>query len=241
MGQRPPALRRQEGARRGPRPVPPGRRHDAGRRQGAPRSRARQTPPRGLMKAIAVYCGASSGAHPLYADAARELAAALVEHNIALVFGGGKVGLMGAIADEVLRLGGEATGVIPRALLEREVGHTGLTRQFVVKDMHERKAMMADLSDGFIAMPGGMGTMEELFEVLTWAQLGFHAKPIGLLNANGFYSSLITFVEQMVTERFLTAEQSRLMMHENEPAALLDRFRQFRPSYSSKWLDREAA
>ena len=133
------------------------------------------------MKAIAVYCGASSGAHPLYADAARELAAALVEHNIALVFGGGKVGLMGVIADEVLRLGGEATGVIPRALLEREVGHTGLTRQFVVKDMHERKAMMADLADGFIAMPGGMGTLEELFEMLTWAQLGIHAKPIGLL------------------------------------------------------------
>src|SRR5690242_16921415 len=115
------------------------------------------------MKAIAVYCGANPGADPLYAEAARGLARAMVERNIGLVYGGGKVGLMGVIADEVLRLGGEATGVIPRALLEREVGHTGLTRQFVVKDMHERKAMMSDLADGFIAMPGGMGTLEELF------------------------------------------------------------------------------
>ena len=120
-----------------------------------------------------VYCGASPGADPLYADAARGLARVLVSRNIGLVYGGGKVGLMGVIADEVLRLGGEATGVIPRALLEREVGHTGLTRQFVVKDMHERKAMMSDLADGFIAMPGGMGTLEELFEMVDL--LGDHA------------------------------------------------------------------
>ena len=194
-----------------------------------------------MIKSLCVYCGSSPGASPAYAEAARQLAGAMVERNIALVYGGGNVGLMGIIATEALRLGGTVTGVIPVALMEKELGHPGLTELHVVKNMHERKAMMADLSDGFIAMPGGMGTMEELFEVLTWAQLGFHAKPIGLLNANGFYSSLITFVEQMVTERFLTAEQSRLMMHENEPAALLDRFRQFRPSYSSKWLDREAA
>ncbi|WP_312184317.1 TIGR00730 family Rossman fold protein, partial [Massilia timonae] len=142
------------------------------------------------MKTLAVYCGAAHGANPFYADAARALARAMVEHNIALVYGGGKVGLMGVIADEVLRLGGEATGVIPRALVEREVGHAGLTRLFVVKDMHERKAMMSDLSEGFIAMPGGMGTLEELFEMVTWAQLGIHAKPIGLLNVNGFYDGL---------------------------------------------------
>jgi uncharacterized protein (TIGR00730 family) len=126
-------------------------------------------------------------AHPRYAEEARALARALVERNLSLVYGGGKVGLMGVIADEVLRLGGEVTGVIPTALVEREVGHTGLTRQFIVKDMHERKAMMAQLADGFIAMPGGMGTLEELFEVLTWAQLGIHSKPIGLLNVDGYY------------------------------------------------------
>ncbi|MFL6709982.1 MAG: TIGR00730 family Rossman fold protein [Massilia sp.] len=166
------------------------------------------------MKAIAVYCGAALGADPVYAQAARATAAALVEHNIGLVFGGGKVGLMGAIADEVLRLGGEATGVIPRALLEREVGHTGLTRQFVVKDMHERKAMMADLSDGFIAMPGGMGTLEELFEMLTWAQLGIHSKPVGLLNVNGFYDGLIAFVAHQEREGFVRPSHAALMMAE---------------------------
>ena len=166
------------------------------------------------MKAIAVYCGASAGADPVYVDAARALAGALVQHNIGLVFGGGKVGLMGAIADEVLRLGGEATGVIPRALLEREVGHMGLTRQFVVKDMHERKAMMADLSDGFIAMPGGMGTLEELFEMLTWAQLGIHSKPVGLLNVNGFYDGLIAFVAHQQQEGFVRPGHAALMMAE---------------------------
>ncbi len=155
------------------------------------------------MKSIAVYCGAANGAKPLYADAARVLARVLVEHNIALVYGGGKVGLMGVIADEVLRLGGEATGVIPRALVEREVGHAGLTRLFVVKDMHERKAMMAELSEGFIAMPGGFGTLEELFEMVTWAQLGIHAKPIGLLNVDGFYDGLMGFVRHQQEEGFV--------------------------------------
>jgi uncharacterized protein (TIGR00730 family) len=175
------------------------------------------------MKAIAVYCGASPGLDPVYADAARDLARALVDHNIGLVYGGGKVGLMGAIADEVLRLGGEATGVIPRALLEREVGHTGLTRQFVVKDMHERKAMMADLSDGFIAMPGGMGTLEELFEMVTWAQLGIHAKPIGLLNVNGFWDRLTAFVDHMVGQGFVRPAHAELMMREAAADALVRR------------------
>ena len=193
------------------------------------------------MKSICVYCGSSPGASPAYAEAARTLARNMVDRNIALVYGGGNVGLMGIIASEILRLGGEATGVIPTALLEKELGHHGLTKLHVVNNMHERKALMAELSDGFIAMPGGMGTMEELFEVLTWAQLGFHAKPIGLLNANGFYDSLIAFVEQMVGERFLTAEQSLLMMSETAPDKLLERFIRFQPTYSSKWLDRETA
>ena len=175
------------------------------------------------MKSIAVYCGASFGADPTYADAARALAQVLVGHNIGLVYGGGNVGLMGVIADEVLRLGGEATGVIPRALVEREDGHTGLTRMFVVKDMHERKAMMAELSDGFIAMPGGMGTLEELFEMLTWSQLGIHAKPVGVLNVGGFYDGLVGFLAHLHAEGFVRAEHAGLMMVESTAEALVRR------------------
>ena len=182
------------------------------------------------MKTLAVYCGAAHGANPVHADAARALARALVEHNIGLVYGGGKVGLMGTIADEVLRLGGEATGVIPRALVEREVGHAGLTRLFVVKDMHERKAMMSDLSEGFIAMPGGMGTLEELFEMVTWAQLGIHAKPIGLLNVNGFYDGLRAFVRHQVEEGFVRPEHEGLMIAESDPDALIRLLRAAAPT-----------
>jgi uncharacterized protein (TIGR00730 family) len=177
------------------------------------------------MKSIAVYCGASPGADPRYADAARGLARALVEHNIALVYGGGKVGLMGVIADEVLRLGGDATGVIPKALVEREVGHAGLTRLFVVKDMHERKAMMSDLADGFIAMPGGFGTLEELFEMVTWAQLGIHARPIGLLNVDGFWNGLVDFAAQMVDKGFVRPAHAALLQVEEDPDALIRRLR----------------
>lgn len=189
------------------------------------------------MKSICVYCGSSAGASEVYAEGARALAQQMVKDNIALVYGGGNVGLMGVIATEVIRLGGEATGVIPKALLDKELGHNGLTRLHIVKDMHERKAMMAELSDGFIAMPGGMGTLEELFEVLTWAQLGFHYKPIGLLNVSGFYDNLIAFIEHLVSQRFLTAEQSLLMMHEADPAELLQRFKTYKPSYTNKWAD----
>ena len=193
------------------------------------------------MKSIAVYCGASLGADPLYADAARALGQVLVEHNIALVYGGGKVGLMGVIADEVLRLGGEATGVIPRALVEREVGHAGLTRLFVVKDMHERKAMMADLSEGFIAMPGGMGTLEELFEMVTWAQLGIHAKPIGLLNVNGFYDGLRAFVGHQVAEGFVRPEHEDLMIADSDPDQLIQRLRAVVPVVLESSLPAAAA
>jgi uncharacterized protein (TIGR00730 family) len=175
------------------------------------------------MKAIAVYCGANPGADPVYADAARQLARVMVEHNIELVYGGGRVGLMGVIADEVLRLGGEATGVIPKALVEREVGHAGLTRLFVVKDMHERKAMMSELAAGFIAMPGGMGTLDELFEMVTWAQLGIHAKPIGLLNVNGFYDGLSSFVGHMVGQGFVKPAHADLLTLESDPEALVRR------------------
>lgn len=193
------------------------------------------------MKSLCVYCGSSFGTSPLYAEAARALAKEMVGNNIALVYGGGNVGLMGVISDEVLRLGGEVTGVIPQALMDKEVGHSGLTRLHVVKDMHERKAMMAELSDGFIAMPGGIGTMEELFEVLTWSQLGFHDKPVGLLNAHGFYDRLIEFIQHLVDEQFLKAEQASLLMHEAGAPALLQRFKLYQPHYHDKFLNRAEA
>jgi len=173
------------------------------------------------VKSVCVYCGANAGARPLYAERARALAAALVDANLGLVYGGGNVGLMGIIADEVLRLGGEVTGVIPTALVEREVGHMGLTRQFIVKDMHERKAMMAQLSDGFIAMPGGLGTLEELFEMLTWAQLGIHDKPVALYNVDGFYDRLIDFIGHAREEGFIHPRNADRMLVEAAPAALV--------------------
>ncbi|MBC7858035.1 MAG: TIGR00730 family Rossman fold protein [Burkholderiaceae bacterium] len=178
-----------------------------------------------MKTSLCVYCGASPGISPRYAQAARALARGLVERGYGLVYGGGNVGLMGVIADEVLRLGGEVSGVIPLALLEREVGHSALTRQFVVKDMHERKAMMAQLSSGFIAMPGGMGTLEELFEMLTWSQLGIHAKPVALFNVDGYYDSLIGFIGHAQTQGFLQERHAALMMVESEVDALLRRFR----------------
>ncbi len=187
------------------------------------------------IKSICVYCGSSAGASPMYAQAARALAQEMVADNIALVYGGASVGLMGIIADEVLRHGGEATGVIPSALREKEIGHLGLTRLHIVKDMHERKAMMASLSDGFIAMPGGIGTLEELFEMLTWSQLGLHNKPIGLLNVDGFFDGLLGFMQHIVTERFLRPEQASLLLTETTPAALVARFKSYQPCELNKW------
>jgi uncharacterized protein (TIGR00730 family) len=196
------------------------------------------TPP---IQSLCVYCGASSGNSASYVDAARLMGKALVEHHIALVYGGGKIGLMGAVADEVVRLGGSATGVIPQALLGKEVGHPGLTKLHVVKDMHERKAMMAELSDGFIAMPGGMGTMEELFEMLTWSQLGFHDKPIGLLNVLGFYDGLISFVDHMVTQGFLRPHHRQLLMQDTGAASLIGQLLDYRPGQIAKLLNDKSA
>jgi uncharacterized protein (TIGR00730 family) len=181
------------------------------------------------------------GSNPVYADGARALARTMVDDNIALVYGGGKVGLMGTIADEVLRLGGEVTGVIPKALLDKEVGHAGLTRLHIVKDMHERKAMMADLSEGFIAMPGGIGTFEELFEVFTWSRLGLHDKPIGLLNVSGFYDGLIAFLEHTVAQGFLTTEHASLLIHASDAERLVAGLKSYRPMSSEKVLDPDAA
>ena len=177
------------------------------------------------MKAVAVYCGASSGASPRYAGAARALARELVGRDLALVYGGGNVGLMGVIADEALRLGGRVLGVIPRGLFDKEVAHGGLTELFVVADMHERKARMAQLADAFIAMPGGMGTLEELFEMLTWSQLGIHAKPVGVLNVDGFFDQLIGFVAHLQEQGFVRPQHAALMMVDADAGNLLGRLR----------------
>jgi uncharacterized protein (TIGR00730 family) len=190
------------------------------------------------MKSLCVYCGSSSGITPNYADAARKLAQALVERKIALVYGGGNVGLMGIIADEVMRLGGHVTGVIPKALVRKEVGHRQITELHVVENMHERKAMMADLADGFIAMPGGIGTLEELFEVMTWAQLGFHDKPIGVLNVDGYYDALLAFLQHTVRQGFLRPQHASLLMVESDVAALLHRFETFEAEPHDKFLNR---
>jgi len=193
------------------------------------------------IRSLCVYCGSAMGASERYAQAARALGQELVRRDIGLVYGGGNVGLMGAIADAVMQGGGRATGVIPQTLMKREVGHHGLTELHVVKDMHERKAMMAELSDGFIAMPGGFGTLEELFEVTTWAQLGLHEKPIGLLNVDGFYDGLTAFASHLVAQGFVRPDHARLLMHAPDAPALLDLLENFVPSHTVKWLEREQA
>jgi len=191
------------------------------------------------MQRVCVFCGSNPGSRPEYADAARELAAALVQSNLTLVYGGGRVGLMGVVADEVLRLGGRAVGVIPRPLWQREVGHTALSEIRIVETMHERKAMMADLSDAFIALPGGLGTIEEIFEIWTWAQLGMHAKPLGFLNVLDYYTPLMAFLDHAAGERFIREEIRRAAMVEESAAALLRRFTEYVPPPVAHWIDRE--
>ena len=173
------------------------------------------------MKTICVYCGSADGTMPHYGDMARKLASALVDQNIGLVYGGGNIGLMGTLANEVMRLGGEVTGVIPQLLMDLEVGHMALTRLHIVKDMHERKALMNQLSDGFIALPGGIGTLEELFEMLTWRQLGYHSKPVGILNAFGFYDLLLQFLKFQVDQGFLKPVHRDLLLQADNPAELI--------------------
>jgi uncharacterized protein (TIGR00730 family) len=172
---------------------------------------------------ICVFCGSSPGAQPGYVRAATELGHALADRGIGLVYGGGNVGLMGAVADAVLARGGDAIGVIPEGLLAREVGHHGLTELRVVDSMHTRKRSMAELSSAFVALPGGLGTLEELFEVLTWAQLGIHAKPCALLNVDGFYDPLLALFDHMRAERFIAAADRALLIVESNVTALLDR------------------
>ncbi len=189
------------------------------------------------MKNITVFCGSNSGFRAEYAEAAVNLARCLAERNIRLIYGGGNVGLMGIIADEVMRSGGEVIGIIPESLDKKEVGHRGITELRVVSSMHERKALMAELTDGFIAMPGGIGTFEEFFEILTWAQLGFHEKPCGILNVAGYYDGLLALCDNAVSEGFLRDVHRRLILDETDSVALLEKMRDFQPQPIEKWID----
>jgi uncharacterized protein (TIGR00730 family) len=185
---------------------------------------------------ICVYAGSNPGTNPAYAEAAAELARLLASRDIGVVYGGGKVGLMGILADSALAAGGEVIGVIPQDLMDREIGHTGLTELHVVASMHERKALMAELSDGFVALPGGAGTLEELIEVYTWSQLGLHDKPMGVLNVAGYYDGLAARLDHAVQEGFLRAQHRAALHAAATPAELLELFVGWRPATVGKWL-----
>lgn len=190
------------------------------------------------MKRVCVFCGSAEGRRSAYAEAARALAAELCRRRLRLVYGGGSVGLMGVLADAVLDAGGEVIGVIPGSLATPELAHPGLTELRVVGSMHERKATMGALADAFIALPGGLGTLEEILEVLTWAQLGIHGKPVGLLNACGYWDRLADMLAHAVGEGFVRPQHARLLLVGDSPAELLDRFEAWRPAGSLRpWLD----
>ncbi|HEX9108593.1 MAG TPA: TIGR00730 family Rossman fold protein [Longimicrobiales bacterium] len=191
------------------------------------------------MNALCVFCGSSPGVSPAYAEAAAALGHLLAEQRIDLVYGGGKVGMMGVLADACLAHGGRVMGVIPAHLWNREVGHAGVTEMHVVASMHERKARMAELADGFMALPGGIGTMEEFFEVWTWGQLGLHAKPYGLLDAGGYFDPLIRFLDHMVEEGFLGAAEREHVLVDQDPARLLDRLSLVQPRPAQRWIGRD--
>jgi len=187
------------------------------------------------MKRICVFCGSNAGARSEYAEAARALATVLAERKMGIVYGGGNVGLMGVLADAALEHGGEVIGVIPRKLVEKEVAHRGVTELRIVETMHERKALMNDLSDAFIALPGGFGTLDEFFEVLTWSQLGFHGKPCALLNVAGYYDGMLAMLDHAVTERFLRPAHRELVIADTDPLRLLQRLSAFVPAPKGKW------
>lgn len=189
------------------------------------------------MKSLCVFCGSATGSRPEYAEVARALAAGLLQRGIGLVYGGGSVGLMGVLADAVLRGGGEAVGVIPRALASRELAHAGLTRLHLVDSMHERKARMAALADGFVALPGGLGTLEETLEILTWSQLGIHRKPVGVLNVAGYYDPLLALLRQGVHEGFVPRESLSLLLFAATPDELLEQITRWEaPGHRRVWL-----
>ncbi len=188
------------------------------------------------ITSICVFCGANFNGDPALAQAVEALAGVFCQKGIRLVFGGGKVGVMGLIADAVLRGGGQAIGVIPRFLLDKEVGHTGLTELIVTENMHQRKQKMADLSDGFIVLPGGFGTLEELFEILTWLQLGLHHHPVGVLNLNGFYDPLMAQLDKMVEQRFLKQSNRNLLFNETDPRGLVEKMEAFDAQPDDVWF-----
>ncbi|MCA3043623.1 MAG: TIGR00730 family Rossman fold protein [Rhodocyclaceae bacterium] len=190
------------------------------------------------LNSLCLFCGASPGADPAYRDAAASFGTTLAHRNIRLIYGGGSVGLMGVAADACLAAGGEVVGVIPRMLMEKEVGHAGVTQMHVVETMHERKALMTELSDGFIALPGGFGTLDELFESLTWQQLAYHTKPIGLLNVNGFFDALIAFLDHARDERFLRDLHRESLQVDTDLSVLIDKLRRAEAPDTGKWLDR---
>lgn len=190
------------------------------------------------MQSICVFCGSNVGNQPAFIEAAQAMGRLLVQQNMRLVYGAGNVGLMGVIADAVLEAGGEVVGVIPHFLKAKEVCHTGLTELHVTETMHQRKQLMSDISDGYIALPGGFGTMDELCEILTWSQLGLHQDPIGLLDVAGYYTHLIGLFDQMVEAQFLHPKNRSLVLSDTDPASLLQQMENFSPPDVEKWLDR---
>lgn len=191
------------------------------------------------MRRICVFCGSSDGADSAYRAVARDMGQALADRGIELVYGGGNVGLMGAVADAALEAGGRVTGVIPDGLLAKERGHQGIAELEIVGSMHERKARMAALADGFVALPGGMGTLEELAEALTWSQLGIHRKPCGVVNAGGYFDPLLAFLDRAVEEGFFRAANRTMLLAAETPAELLDTFFTYRPPRVKRWLERD--
>jgi uncharacterized protein (TIGR00730 family) len=189
-----------------------------------------------VIRSLCVFCGSNSGIDPIYANAARDFGVLLAKANIALVYGGGHVGLMGIVADAVLAGGGKAIGVIPRMLWDREVGHRNLSEIHIVETMHERKAMMASLSDAFVALPGGLGTLEEIFEVWTWAQLGIHRKPLGFLDVLGFYAPLLSSLDRAVDAGFIREQYRSMAIVDVDPASLLRRLSEYEPPVVEKWI-----
>ena len=192
------------------------------------------------LRRVCVYCGSNPGRAPEYRDAARSLARLLVDRGVEVIYGGGAVGLMGTLADAALQAGGRVTGVIPQALVDREIAHRGLSELRIVSSMHERKALMAALADGFVALPGGMGTLEELFEAFTWTQLGLQSKPLGLLDVRGYFAQLVAFLDHVVAERFMTAEHRGLLVVEDRADTLLDALARWQPPQRPKWIERAA-
>lgn len=189
------------------------------------------------MRSICIYCASSPGARPEYAAAAEALARALVERDITIIYGGSSKGIMGRMADAALAAGGQVIGVLPKSLIKKEVGHAGLHELHIVESMHERKAKMSELAEGFIALPGGFGTLEEIIETITWAQLGFHRKPCGLLNAGGYFDALLQFLAHAVSEGFIRREHCDILQVAESPAELLAKFDAYVAPTTDKWRD----